>query len=106
AFGTGEGPLVGRGGLLLVTGPNRMIGYLNDPERTAEALRDGWYVTGDIACIDDAGFVRITDRLARFSKIGGEMVPHMKVEELIQSLLDPAHTRVVTAVPGRAPCQR
>ena len=103
---TGEGPLVGRDGLLLVTGPNRMIGYLNDPERTAEALRDGWYVTGDIACIDDAGFVRITDRLARFSKIGGEMVPHMKVEELIQSLLDPAHTCVVTAVPDEARGER
>ena len=44
-------------------------------------LRDGWYVTGDIATIDEDGFIRITDRLSRFSKIAGEMVPHMKVEE-------------------------
>lgn len=96
---TGEGPLIGKEGLLLVNGPNRMHGYLGDPERTAEVLRDGWYVTGDIACIDDAGFIRITDRVSRFSKIAGEMVPHMKIEEQIQSLLDPQYTCAVTAVP-------
>jgi acyl-[acyl-carrier-protein]-phospholipid O-acyltransferase / long-chain-fatty-acid--[acyl-carrier-protein] ligase len=96
---TGEGPLVGQDGLLLVNGPNRMQGYLGDPERTADVLRDGWYVTGDIACIDEAGFIRITDRLSRFSKIAGEMVPHMKVEEEIQALIDAQHTCVVTSVP-------
>ncbi len=96
---TGAGPLVGTEGLLLLNGPNRMIGYLGDPELTRESLRDGWYVTGDIACIDEAGFIRITDRLSRFSKIGGEMVPHMKVEEQIQALIDANHTCAVTAVP-------
>ena len=70
-------------GLLLVKGPNLMLGYLDQPERTAEVLRDGWYITGDIATIDEDGFIRITDRLSRFSKIGGEMVPHMKIEEAI-----------------------
>jgi acyl-[acyl-carrier-protein]-phospholipid O-acyltransferase/long-chain-fatty-acid--[acyl-carrier-protein] ligase len=103
---TGEGPLIGREGLLLVNGPNRMQGYLDDPERTAEALRDGWYVTGDIACIDEAGFIRITDRLSRFSKIAGEMVPHMKIEEEIQALLDAAHSCAVTAVPDEARGER
>ncbi|MGH6933748.1 MAG: acyl-[ACP]--phospholipid O-acyltransferase [Dongiaceae bacterium] len=73
-------------GLLLVKGPGRMLGYLDDPDRTAQALRDGWYVTGDIAAIDKDGFIRITDRLARFSKIGGEMVPHTKIEGIVARL--------------------
>ena len=81
---TGEGPIFDREGLLLVKGPNLMAGYLDDPERTSEARRGDWYVTGDIALIDDSGFIRITDRLSRFSKIGGEMVPHMKVERVDQ----------------------
>jgi acyl-[acyl-carrier-protein]-phospholipid O-acyltransferase/long-chain-fatty-acid--[acyl-carrier-protein] ligase len=81
-------------GLLLVKGSNRMLGYLNQPERTAEVLRDGWYITGDIALIDDEGFLRITDRLSRFSKIGGEMVPHVKIEEAIIDLLGDAQCAV------------
>jgi acyl-[acyl-carrier-protein]-phospholipid O-acyltransferase/long-chain-fatty-acid--[acyl-carrier-protein] ligase len=84
---TGDGPLIDREGLLLVKGPNLMTGYLNDPVRTAEAMRDGWYVTGDIARIDADGFIFITDRLSRFSKIGGEMVPHNKVEEILHQIL-------------------
>ena len=103
---TGDGPQIGREGLLLVKGPSRMLGYLGEPERTAEVLRDGWYATGDIACIDEAGFIRITDRLSRFSKIAGEMVPHMKIEEHIQGLLDPQHTCAVTSVPDEARGER
>jgi acyl-[acyl-carrier-protein]-phospholipid O-acyltransferase/long-chain-fatty-acid--[acyl-carrier-protein] ligase len=74
---------LGQSGLLLVRGPNVMRGYLGQPEKTAEVLRDGWYVTGDIAALDEDGFLQITDRLSRFSKIGGEMVPHGKVEEAL-----------------------
>jgi acyl-[acyl-carrier-protein]-phospholipid O-acyltransferase/long-chain-fatty-acid--[acyl-carrier-protein] ligase len=103
---TGEGPLFDREGLLLVKGPNRMLGYLGDPERTAEVMRDGWYVTGDIAAIDEAGFVRITDRLSRFSKTAGEMVPHVKVEEQIQTLLSDHHAAVVVAVPDSTKGER
>ena len=58
-------------GLLLVKGSNVMLGYLKDDEKTKEVIKDGWYVTGDIAKIDDDGFVCITDRLSRFSKICG-----------------------------------
>ncbi|HYL76012.1 MAG TPA: acyl-[ACP]--phospholipid O-acyltransferase [Bryobacteraceae bacterium] len=85
-------------GLLLVKGPNRMLGYLDQPERTAETLHDGWYITGDIGAIDDEGFIRITDRLARFSKIGGEMVPHLKVEESIYAIIGD-HPCAVTGIP-------
>ena len=63
-----------------------MQGYLGKPEKTAEVLRDGWYITGDIAAQDEDGFLTITDRLSRFSKIGGEMVPHIKIEEQLHEL--------------------
>ncbi|MDE2491915.1 MAG: MFS transporter [Elusimicrobia bacterium] len=87
-------------GMLLVKGPNVMRGYLDDPEKTSEVVRDGYYVTGDIARIDEDGFVTLTDRLSRFSKVGGEMVPHVAVEERLHEalgLLDPAF--VVAGVP-------
>ena len=91
----------GEAGLLLVKGGGRMTGYLNDPARTADALADGWYITGDIAVIDEDGFIRITDRLARFSKIGGEMVPHGRIEEAAAAT--PGITRaVVVAVADAA----
>jgi acyl-[acyl-carrier-protein]-phospholipid O-acyltransferase/long-chain-fatty-acid--[acyl-carrier-protein] ligase len=77
---------VGQPGLLLVSGPNVMKAYLGKPEKTAEVMRDGWYISGDIAALDEDGFLTITDRLTRFSKIGGEMVPHIKVEEKLHEL--------------------
>jgi acyl-[acyl-carrier-protein]-phospholipid O-acyltransferase/long-chain-fatty-acid--[acyl-carrier-protein] ligase len=85
-------------GLLLVKGANRMMGYLDQPERTVETLHDDWYVTGDIALMDDEGFLRITDRLSRFSKIGGEMAPHLKIEDALSLVLDNAPC-AVTSVP-------
>ena len=77
-----------------------MRGYLGQPEKTAEVLRDGWYVTGDIATLDEDGFLQITDRLSRFSKIGGEMVPHVKVEEKLHEAA--GVTEITFAVCGRA----
>jgi acyl-[acyl-carrier-protein]-phospholipid O-acyltransferase/long-chain-fatty-acid--[acyl-carrier-protein] ligase len=88
----------GEEGLLLIKGPNLMLGYLNQPQLTEQALRRGWYVTGDIAAVDEDGFIRIIDRITRFSKIGGEMVPHLKIEEAISEALGGAAS-VVTAVP-------
>lgn len=76
----------GEEGLIEVKGPNVMKGYLGLPQKTAEVLRDGWYSTGDIGVLDRRGFLRITDRLSRFSKVGGEMVPHGRIEEALQEL--------------------
>jgi acyl-[acyl-carrier-protein]-phospholipid O-acyltransferase / long-chain-fatty-acid--[acyl-carrier-protein] ligase len=78
----------GREGLLLVKGSNRMLGYLNRPAETEAVLRNGWYVTGDIAIIDKEGFIYLVDRQCRFSKIAGEMVPHAKIEEVLVSIAD------------------
>ena len=103
---TGAGPRFGQEGLLLVRGPNRMSGYLGDEALTSEVVRDGWYVTGDIAAVDESGFITITDRLSRFSKIGGEMVPHMKLEESIAPLLAEHESVVVTSVPDSAKGER
>jgi len=91
-----------RPGLLKIKGPNVMLGYLNNPEETARVLKDGWYNTGDIGSIDEDGFLRITDRLSRFSKIGGEMVPHVGVEEAYLCGLNTTEQFVaVTAVPNQ-----
>lgn len=102
---TGEGPLVGREGLILVRGKSLMRGYLGEPERSAEVLRDGWYVTGDIGSIDEDGFITITDRLSRFSKIGGEMVPHIRIEDAINEVLGEV-CAAVTAIPDDARGER
>ncbi len=91
---------VGTPGMLVVKGPNLMQGYLNRPDLTARAMHDGWYITGDIAMLDEDGFLAITDRLSRFAKIGGEMVPHGRVEEALHQAAG-VETQVfaVTSVP-------
>jgi len=97
----------GQAGMLLVKGPNVMNGYLGREDLTAQAMRDGWYVTGDIASLDEDGFLTITDRLSRFSKIGGEMVPHGMVEEALHLAVE-ADTTVfaVTSVPDEKKGER
>lgn len=76
------GPVAnGVAGLLMIKSPSVMTGYLNMPEETEKVLKGGWYNTGDIAIMDDDGFLKITGRMSRFSKIAGEMVPHVAIEE-------------------------
>ena len=77
-----------------------MTGYLGREDLTASVMRGGWYITGDIAMLDDDGFLTITDRLSRFSKIGGEMVPHGKVEEALhQTVQSETQVFAVTGIP-------
>jgi acyl-[acyl-carrier-protein]-phospholipid O-acyltransferase/long-chain-fatty-acid--[acyl-carrier-protein] ligase len=88
-------------GMLWLRGPNIFEGYLDAPEKSAEVLQDGWFRTGDIGRFDEDGFLYIEGRLSRFSKIGGEMVPHETIEQKIVSVLPTGeHTDRVIAIVG------
>jgi len=90
-------------GMLWLRGPNIFEGYLDAPEQTAEVLRDGWFKTGDIGRFDEDGFLYIEGRLSRFSKIGGEMVPHETIEQKILSVLPATeHSERIIAIVGVA----
>ena len=104
---TGEVLPIGEEGLLLVTGANVMQGYLNRDDLTEKKLRDGWYVTGDLAHINEEGFITISGREERFAKVGGEMVPLERVEEEIHTVLETNdRTVVVTAIPDERKGER
>ena len=91
---------VGSEGMLWITGPNVMQGYLDRPDLSAQVIRDGWYCTGDIARLDEDGFITITGRESRFSKIGGEMVPHIPVEEAVNAELGSGDGELMAVVAG------
>lgn len=89
---------LGTEGMLIIRSPSRMLGYLDRDDLTAGVFHDGGYVTGDMGRVDDEGFVFITGRLARFAKIGGEMVPLDNVERLLQEKAGDACEIAVAAV--------
>ena len=103
---------IGKEGLLLIKGPNVMLGYLNHPEKTAALIQNGWYNTGDYGRIDDEGFVSITGRQSRFSKIAGEMVPHILIEDHLIRIVEQPESEdadiklAVTSVPDAARGER
>jgi acyl-[acyl-carrier-protein]-phospholipid O-acyltransferase/long-chain-fatty-acid--[acyl-carrier-protein] ligase len=104
---TGQDLAAGETGLLAFKGPNVMKGYLHNEKATAEAIVDGWYITGDIGRIDEDGFIFITDRLARFAKIGGEMVPMKGVEDAIRSICElPPNSVAVVKLPDKTRGER
>ena len=87
-------------GLLVIKGPNVMQGYLGEPELTRQVIQNGWYNTGDIGKIDSDGYITLCGRLSRFSKIGGEMVPHELVECAINEILHQEEkTAAVSSIP-------
>lgn len=92
-------------GMLWLRGPNIFARYIDEPERTAEVIQNGWFKTGDLARFDEDGFLFIEGRLSRFSKIGGEMVPHETIETKLYELLDLSKDErviAVTAIPDEA----
>src|SRR5829696_2308489 len=107
---TGAVVETGERGLLWVTGPHVMLGYLNQPELADSVLQDGWYNTGDVVTIDEDGFITIVGRESRFAKVGGEQVPFAAVEEALGTVTegseDGAPRAVVTAVPDEATGER
>lgn len=97
---------LGTPGMLLVKGPNVMKGYLGQPEETARVIHDGWYTTGDIAQIDTDGFIFITGRLSRIAKIGGEMIPLVRIEDALHKILTPGDNGDVHAAVAAVPDER
>ena len=90
----------GEAGMVLIGGTQVMKGYLKDPQKTEEVIKeiDGvrWYVTGDKGKIDEDGFLTIVDRYSRFVKIGGEMISLSAVEEEIRKII-PEEVEIVAA---------
>ena len=74
-------------GIIWLKGANIFPGYLNNEEKTKEVIKDGWFNTGDVGRVDSEGFLHIEGRTSRFSKIGGEMVPHETLEATIIEVL-------------------
>ena len=66
-----------------------MKGYYDDPEQTAEVLKDSWYNTGDMGYLDKDGYLWHAGRFKRFTKVGGEMVSLVKVENTLEKYLPP-----------------
>ncbi|ONN64888.1 class I adenylate-forming enzyme family protein [Herbaspirillum sp. VT-16-41] len=80
---TGNDVVAGEEGELIVRGPNVMLGYHNKPEETAKALKDGWYLTGDLARSDRSGYLTITGRLKELIIRGGQNIAPAEVEEAV-----------------------
>lgn len=104
---TGEKLSIHDSGMIWFKGPNIFEGYLKDPDRTAEVFDDdGWFKSGDLGRVDEDGFIFIEGRLSRFSKIGGEMVPHATIESKIIEALnlegEDEQKVVVTGVPDES----
>ena len=86
-YQTGEACKTGEEGKILVKGNLVMKGYFDDIEETSLHMRSGWYDTGDMGYLDEDGYLWHTGRLKRFTKIGGEMISLVKVENVLEKYL-------------------
>ena len=75
----------GERGEVVIRGPNVMKGYYNRPEATAEAMRNGWFHTGDIGTLDDEGYLTIVDRKKDMIIRGGFNVYPREIEEVLMT---------------------
>ncbi len=98
---SGEDVDQGEEGELIVRGPQVMQGYLNKPEATQEALRDGWYHSGDLARSDPDGYLTITGRIKELIIRGGENIYPAEVEQAIAEH-DAIKDAAVVGVPDEA----
>jgi len=96
---SGEDCKVREVGKILVKGPSVMRGYYDDPAQTAEVLKDGWYNTGDMGYMDEDGYLWHAGRFKRFTKVGGEMVSLVKVENVMEKYLHHGVSCCVVEVP-------
>ena len=96
---TGKECKPGEVGKILVKGDLVMKGYLNEPELTAEAIKDGWYNTGDMGFLDKDGYLWHSGRFKRFVKIGGEMVSLVKVENVMEQHLPEGVSCCIVEIP-------
>jgi acyl-[acyl-carrier-protein]-phospholipid O-acyltransferase/long-chain-fatty-acid--[acyl-carrier-protein] ligase len=97
---------VAEGGRLWLRGPNIMRGYLNAEPNAKFQAQGGWYDTGDIARVDEDGFLFILGRLKRFAKVSGEMVSLTAVEEALAGAFPQYGLRFQTAVLARPDADR
>ena len=101
---------IGDDGMILIGGVQVMQGYLDEPDRTADAIVDldrrRWYRTGDKGHLDTDGFLTIVDRYSRFAKLGGEMVSLGAVEQGIGRALGDDFEVVVVSVPDEKKGER
>jgi len=80
--GTKDLPL-GQSGEIILKGPQQMMGYYKKPEETAEAVRDGWFHTGDIGYMDDEGYLYIVDRKKDMIIAGGFNIYPREIDEIL-----------------------
>lgn len=92
---TGREVAIGEAGEIIVRGPNVMKGYLNKPKATSEAIRDGWYYSGDVAVRNERGFVTIVDRKKDMIISGGENIYTTEVENVLMQFPGVMETTVI-----------